>query len=88
MSRLPYPPPYQDIDVLCAHLSISPSTVEAWMKIGKLPPPKVSEQGKRLWKWIEVERCLDAWDDKAQQSPGSQAERIRDATRRIAAESR
>ena len=25
---LPYPPPYQDIDVLCEHLSICASTVE------------------------------------------------------------
>jgi hypothetical protein len=84
---LPYPPPYQDIDVLCEHLSICPSTVEAWMRLGKLPPPKIRD-GKRLWKWIEVERCLDAWGEQAQQLGGSQAERIRDATRRIAAESR
>jgi hypothetical protein len=84
---LPYPPPYQDIDLLCEHLSICASTVEAWMRTGKLPPPKIRD-GKRLWKWIEVERCLDAWDEQAQQLGGSQAERIRDATRRIAAESR
>jgi len=84
---LPYPPPYQDIDVLCEHLSISPSTVEAWMRLGKLPPPKIRD-GKRLWKWIEVERSLDGWDERTQQSAGSQAERIRNATRRIAAENR
>lgn len=83
--KLPYPPPYQDIDVLCAHLSVSPSTVEAWMKVGKLPAPKVSD-GKRLWKWAEVERTLDAWE--VQHAHSSQAERIRDATRRIAAEGR
>ena len=86
--NLAYPPPYQDITVLCAHLSVSPSTVEAWMRIGKLPSPKVSGDGKRLWKWIEVERCLDAWNEREQESGGSQAERIRNATRRIAAESR
>ena len=84
---LPYPPPYQDIDVLCEHLSISPSTVEAWTRLGKLPPPKIRD-GKRLWKWIEVERSLDGWDERTQQSAGSQAERIRNATRRIAAENR
>jgi predicted site-specific integrase-resolvase len=84
---LPYPPPYQDIDVLCSHLSVSPSTVEAWMRVGKLPPPKIKD-GKRLWKWIEVERTLDGWEQQEQQSGGSLAERIRDATRRIAAESR
>jgi hypothetical protein len=84
---LPYPPPYQDIDVLCEHLSICSSTVEAWMRLGKLPPPKIRD-GKRLWKWIEVERCLDAWGEQAQQSDCSEAERIRDATRRIAAEGR
>jgi hypothetical protein len=88
MKPLPYPPPYQDLDALCAHLCILASTVEAWMRIGKLPPPKVKTDGKRLWKWIEVERCLDAWDERAQQSGVSEAERIRDATRRFAAESR
>jgi hypothetical protein len=55
---LPYPPPYQDIDVLCQHLSVSPSTVEAWVKLGLLPPPR-GIGGHRLWKWAEVERCID-----------------------------
>jgi predicted site-specific integrase-resolvase len=88
MKALPYPPPYQDIETLCAHLSVSPSTVEAWMKIGKLPPPKVRTDGKRLWKWIEVERALDGWEEHTQESGASLAEKITHATRRIAAESR
>jgi predicted site-specific integrase-resolvase len=85
--NLPYPPPYQDIDTLCAHLSISPRTVEEWMRVGKLPPPKVND-GKRLWKWIEVERCIDAWGQTAQHSGNSLAERITHATRRISAQGR
>jgi hypothetical protein len=57
------------------------------MRIGKLPPPKIRD-GKRLWKWIEVERTLDGWEQQAHQLGGSQAEGIRNATRRIAAERR
>jgi hypothetical protein len=80
-------PAYVDITRLCRDLCLYERTVEAWMRIGKLPSPKVSD-GKRLWKWIEVERTLDGWNQKAQESGGSLAEKIRDATRRIAAEGR
>jgi beta-lactamase class D len=80
-------PAYVDMTRLCRELCLGESTVDAWMRIGKLPPPKVSD-GKRLWKWIEVERTLDGWEQKTQESGGSQAERIRNATRRIAAEGR
>jgi hypothetical protein len=85
---LPYPPPYQDIETLCEHLSISPSTVDAWVKIGKLPQPKVRGDGKRLWKWAEVERTLDGVGNGTEQQSASSStiERITNATRRIAAE--
>ena len=87
MARDQHIPAYVDIARLCRELCLCESTVEAWMKNGKLPPPKVSD-GKRLWKWIEVERALDGWEQKTQEFGGTLAERIRDATRRIAAESR
>ena len=80
--KLAYPPPYQDIETLCAHLCVSPSTVDHWMRLGRLPPAKVSESGKRLWKWKEVESCLDTWDERARQSSGSEAERITNAVKR------
>jgi hypothetical protein len=54
---LSYPPPYQDLATLAEHLCLGESTVEAWVKIGKLPPPIVNE-GKRLWRWKEVETHL------------------------------
>jgi hypothetical protein len=48
MSTLPYPPPYQDIDVLCAHLCISPSTVEAWMRVRNRVIEALREAGRPL----------------------------------------
>ena len=51
-------PPYQDIATLTANLSISPRTVDVWIKQGRLPPP-VTRGTKRLWKWSQVEQYLD-----------------------------
>jgi hypothetical protein len=76
-----YPPPYQDIDTLCQHICVSPTTVDLWVKSGKLPPPKVRD-GKRLWKWKEVEARLDGTDDRIPLSPDAQAEEITNATRK------
>jgi hypothetical protein len=59
--KLPYPPPYQTIDVLARHLTITPATVDRWVKDSLLPPPcpRKSEKGVRLWKWETVCRWLD-----------------------------
>jgi predicted site-specific integrase-resolvase len=55
---LPYPPPWQDIATLCAHLCISEGTVDNWVKQGILPAGRMVG-GKRMWKWSEVEAKLD-----------------------------
>jgi hypothetical protein len=80
--RLPYPPPWQDIATLCAHICVSPNTVDAWVKAGWLPAPKMVG-GKRLWKWSEVDRLLGSGDDDAP-TPENLAERIRHATKAAA----
>jgi excisionase family DNA binding protein len=87
MTRLPYPPPWQDIGTLCAHLCISPTTVETWVKRGFLPAPKL-KGGKRLWKWTEVEKHLEADGGNGSSSPDEEAEKIRHATRQALTESR
>ena len=56
--NLPYPPPWQDVATLCAHLCISDATVENWVRHGILPAPRMIG-GKRMWKWSEVEEKLD-----------------------------
>jgi predicted site-specific integrase-resolvase len=84
---LPYPPPWQDIATLCAHLCISPTTVEVWVKRGFLPPPKL-RGGKRLWKWKDVEKCLEDDAVTGSSSADEEADRIRHATRQAIAESR
>jgi hypothetical protein len=71
-------PPYQDISTLCKNLCIGATTVDAWVKQGILPPPKL-RGGKRLWKWTEVERALDG-------EPGDEMERIRNGAKEARAE--
>ena len=81
---LPYPPPYQDLATLAEHTTLAPRTIEEWVKLGRLPAPKVRE-GKRLWKWKEVERYLDGDAGAVSAAPDQEATRIREATMRIAA---
>lgn len=83
---LPYPPPYQDLATLAAHLCMSERGVEEWVKVGRLPPPKTNK-GKRLWKWKEVEKYLDG-DAMLVPSNDDIAEGIRNATKQAANESR
>lgn len=56
-----YPPPYQTADVLAWHLTVTPETVDRWVKDEILPPPcpRKSSKGHRLWKWITVCQWLD-----------------------------
>lgn len=86
MSAQPYPPPYQDAATLSRNLCVCETTIDSWVKLGLLPPPRLM-RGKRLWKWSEVERYIDDGVG-APAAPDSQAERIRDATRKAAAEGR
>jgi predicted site-specific integrase-resolvase len=82
---LPYPPPWQDKATLCAHTCLSENTVDAWVKMGLLPPPR-KRGGKLMWKWSEVDRYLENGGADVQSSPDAMAERIRDATRKAAVE--
>jgi predicted site-specific integrase-resolvase len=77
-------PAYVDTPRLCQELSICERTVDAWVRQGLLPAPR-QRGGKRLWKWIEVEQYLDNGAPGMAASADSEAERIRDATRQLAA---
>jgi hypothetical protein len=37
---LPYPPPYQDLATLSAHICAAESTIENWVRLGLFPEPK------------------------------------------------
>lgn len=76
---LPYPPPWQDMATLCAHICASPNTVDRWVTDGLLPPPR-KRGGKLMWKWSEV----DEYMSRGKGGPDAEADRIRDATRRAA----
>jgi predicted DNA-binding transcriptional regulator AlpA len=78
-ARLPYPPPWQDMAALCQHICVSTTTVDNWVAQGILPPPR-KRGGKLMWKWSEVDEYLT--NGRPGASPNSDAERIRDATRR------
>jgi excisionase family DNA binding protein len=80
---LPYPPPYQDLRTLAEHLCLGESTVEEWVKLGKLPAAR-KKGGKRLWKWKEVEEYLDRADDNGAPCADAEAQRITNATRQAA----
>lgn len=79
---LPYPPPFQDLATLSAHICAAESTIEGWVKMGLFPPPK-KVGGKRLWQWKEVERHLAA-NGEGVPTLDEVAERIRHATRQAA----
>jgi predicted DNA-binding transcriptional regulator AlpA len=79
--RLPYPPPFQDLATLSAHVCMAESTIENAVKMGTFPKPK-KQGGKRLWRWRDVERHLAAEADDVPTAPREHAERIRDATRK------
>jgi predicted DNA-binding transcriptional regulator AlpA len=74
-------PPWQDIAHLTHNLCISERTVDAWVKQGFLPPPRLIG-GKRLWKWKDVERYLEGEHESVSASPDALAGEIRDATRK------
>jgi hypothetical protein len=82
-TRLPYPPPWQDVATLCEHICVSTTTVENWVVQGILPPPR-KRGGKLMWKWDEVDAYLT--NGKVAGSPDAEAERIRNGTRKAAAE--
>ena len=82
---LPYPPPYQDIRTLSEHICLSERTIETWVKLGKLPAPVAGSDGKRLWRWKDVEKHLAP--ERAIGTPSDDIERIREATRAAAARS-
>lgn len=77
-STLPYPPPWQDMSTLCKHICVSPNTVDNWVAQGILPPPR-KRGGKLMWKWSEVDAKLEGGTGT---EPDSQAERVRNATRK------
>lgn len=82
--RLPYPPPWQDMATLCAHICVCSTTVENWITQGILPPGR--KRGRKLmWKWAEVDAYLTNGGGR---SPDAEAERIRNGTRQAATETR
>jgi excisionase family DNA binding protein len=74
-------PAYLDIDRMCTELCISERTVDAWVRQGVLPSPRM-RGGKRLWKWIEVERYLD--DGGPSVTPSADRKNLADGMRWLA----
>lgn len=78
-------PAYVDVARLCRELCICERTAEAWVRQSILPAPKL-RGGKRLWKWMEVERYLDDGGPSVSPSADAEAERVRNVTKRLAEE--
>lgn len=81
---LPYPPPWQDIGVLCEHIGVCEATVDKWIKLNLLPAGRL-RCGKRLWKWSEVNTYLENGGPNVPVSPDILAKDITDATKRACA---
>lgn len=58
MTLLPYPPPYQDIKTLCAHLCIEESMVKVLTARGLLPPPVMLAGSELRWEWSDIKKRL------------------------------
>jgi hypothetical protein len=78
---LPYPPPFQDLATLSAHICAAESTIENWVKLGLFPGPTKKVGGKRLWRWKDVERHLAVNEGGGAASPAELADRIKNATK-------
>jgi predicted DNA-binding transcriptional regulator AlpA len=61
--QLPYPPPFQELRTLAAHICISESTIERKVREGTFPAPRKNKCGKNLWVRDEVVAWLKAPDD-------------------------
>lgn len=83
----PRSPPYQSLRTLAENLDVAESTVELWVKQGKLPLPyKIG--GRNRWDWKEVKKHIAALRGGGAQSadPDNEIERIREATRALSAQ--
>lgn len=77
---LPYPPPWMDMQTLCAHICTSENTVRAWVREGILPAPK-KVRHTLMWRWSAVDAALEQIGNTMSASPDSEADRIRSAAR-------
>ena len=75
-------PPWLDKATLAKCICASDTTIDIWVAQGILPPPR-KRGGKLMWKWSEVDERLTVGG-----APDSLAERIRDGSRKAAAEGR
>lgn len=62
--RRSYPPDYVDASTLAYRICVSESTVENWVRCGKLPRPTVFH-GISRWKWSDIERLIDQRPDQS-----------------------
>ncbi len=63
-NRLPYPPPYQDIRTVAAHISLSEDTIERLVTQGKFPAPRRVIDGNRIWSWNDISTHIKVMEEK------------------------
>ena len=76
--HFPYPPPWQDIATLEAHVCTHRDTIRKWMRLYSFPTPAI-RGGKELWQW----RAVDSWmaDNPSIVAEATITERVRHAAR-------
>lgn len=75
------PPAWVDKATLQRETCLSERAVDAWVKGGLLPPPRLIG-GKLMWRWIEVDQYLVDGGARKQDSAVNEQEAIREATER------
>ena len=77
-------PAWVDKARLCVETCLHENTVDAWVRMGLLPPGR-KRAGKLLWKWIEVEEYLERGGRDAESSLNPDADKVAAATQRALA---
>ena len=74
--RFPYPPPWQDMATLSAHICLSADTISKLIRERGFPKPCL-RAGKQLWNF----RNVDSWLADNPDIVSDLAEKVRRATR-------
>lgn len=77
-------PAWVDKARLCQEICACDATIDAWVKLGILPPAR-KRGGKLMWKWAEVDKRLEDGPPGVQSSADQQGDAIYDATRNAVA---
>lgn len=81
MTDFTHIPAWVDMERLCHETCLSDRTVDAWVREGRLPAPKVRGR-KLMWRWKEVDAYLERGGPEVRKSANPTPDEIADAVRK------